>query len=484
MSSSIHSTSHRRSRARFSLAALALAALSGCASVDLAQNLSRTNDEAASFTGGRLALARSDEDHAQRRQVASDLLAQPLGQPQAVELALANSPALQALLAQHGTDAARSAQGGRIANPVFGFERLRTGSELEFGRLLSFGLLDLLTLPARKELADRQIEQSRLRLTSDVVDQITLVRQAWVRAVAAQQSLQYAGQVYESAEASAELARRMQAVGNFSKLERARQQAFYADAGTQLASARHAAMAAREELVRQLGLTDVQAQELTLPERLPELPKQPLQPEEVGQTASRARLDVRLAQAELDASARSRGLTGITSVTDMELGVTRNTTFDNADGHKATGRGYEISVRLPLFDWGDLQRDASKAQVLASAQRLDATLRAAGSNVRESYSAYRSTYDIARHQRDEVVPLRKTISEENLLRYNGMLIGVFDLLADARDQVGAVMSTITAEQQFWLADAALQAALIGRPMASAVAAGGNPQPASSDDAGH
>ena len=62
------------------------------------------------------------------------------------------------------------------------------------------------------------------------------------------------------------------------------------------------------------------------------------------------------------------------------------------------------------------------------------------------------------------------ISEENVLRYNGMLIGVFELLADSRDQIGAVISAIAAEQQFWLTDAALQATLIGRPTSVGVAA--------------
>ncbi|GAB3628106.1 outer membrane efflux protein [Pandoraea terrae] len=463
------SSVHAAFRSRFSLVALALFALSGCASVNLEQSLTRTNEEAASFTGGRLALAATPEDRVAHGKTASELLAQPLGQQEAVQLGLANSPALQALLAQHAADTARAAQAGRLPNPIFSFEHLRNGDTLELGRMISIGLLDLLTLPLRRELAEHQVEQARLRLTSDVVDQVTQVRQAWVRAVAAQQSLQYAGQVYESAEASAELARRMQEVGNFSKLQRARQQAFYADAATQLAAARYAATTAREELVRQLGLTEAQVQDLKLPERLPDLPKQPLQPAEVSQAASRRRLDVRLAQAEFDAAARARGLTRVTSVTGIELGVIRNTTFDSAAGSRTTGRGYEIALSLPLFDWGDLQRDAANGQVLASAQRLEATLRMAGSSVRDSYSAYRTTYDIARHQRDEVVPLRKTISDENLLRYNGMLIGVFDLLADARDQVGAVMAAIAAEQQFWLADAALQAVLIGRPTASAVA---------------
>jgi outer membrane protein TolC len=105
------------------------------------------------------------------------------------------------------------------------------------------------------------------------------------------------------------------------------------------------------------------------------------------------------------------------------------------------------------------------AQSLAAANRYDAVTRAASSQLRESYSGYRAAYDLARHYRDEIVPLRKTMSEGNVLRYNGMLIGVFELLADTRDQIASVMAAINAEQQFWLADAGLAATLIGKPTA-------------------
>ena len=102
-------------------------------------------------------------------------------------MALVNSQALQALLAQGWAESAEAVQTGRIANPVLGFERIVAGDELELGRALSFGLLDLLTLPARQQIASTRLEQARLRLASEVVDHITRVRQAWVRAVAAQQ---------------------------------------------------------------------------------------------------------------------------------------------------------------------------------------------------------------------------------------------------------------------------------------------------------
>ncbi len=453
----------RAAHAKLALSALGLAVLTGCASVSLDQNINRVNDEAGSFTGGKLALARTLDERDQRAQAAQALLAQPLEQKDAVQLALVNSPSLQALLAQGWAESADAAQVGRIANPIFSFERMTAGTELDLGRALSFGLLDLLTLPSRYSVATRRIEQSQLRLTSDVVDQVTRVRQAWVRAVAAQQSLKYAKQVYESAEAGAELAKRMQGVGNFNRITRAREQAFYADAATRLSTAQHQVTASREELVRLLGLDESQAQALKLPERLPDLPKQALDPQAVGSLATKARLDIRLAQTALDGAAKAQGLNMVTSFTDIELTGRRNTTFDNAEGTRSTARGWEIDVRLPLFDWGGMQRDAMNARTLAAANQLEGTVRSAGSSLRESYSAYRTAYDVARHYRDEVVPVRKVIAEENQLRYNGMLISAFELLADARDQVGAVTAALDAQQQFWLADAALQASVIGRP---------------------
>ena len=453
----------RATHAKLALSALGLAVLTGCASVSLDQNISRVNDEASSFTEGKLALARTQDERDQRAQAAQTLLAQSLGQKDAVQLALVNSPSLQALLAQGWGESADAAQVGRIANPIFSFERMTAGTELDLGRSLSFGLLDLLTLPSRYGVATRRIEQSQLRLTSDVVDQVTQVRQAWVRAVAAQQTLQYAKQVYDSAEAGAELARRMQGVGNFNRITRAREQAFYADAATRLSTAQHQVTASREELVRLLGLDESQAQALKLPERLPDLPKQALDPQAVGSLATKARLDVRLAQAALDGAAKAQGLNMVTSFTDIELTGRRNTTFDNAEGTRSTARGWDVAVRLPIFDWGGMQRDARNARTLAAANQLEGTVRSAGSSLRESYSAYRTAYDVARHYRDEVVPVRKVIAEENQLRYNGMLISAFELLADARDQVGAVTAALDAQQQFWLADAALQASVIGRP---------------------
>jgi outer membrane protein TolC len=449
---------------RIALGAAALF-IAGCASVDIDQALADANRSTQAFGQHKAELSRSGEQRQARARLSDQLLAQPLGMDEAVQLALANSPNFQALLAQGWAQLASANQAGRIANPVFTFERMRLHDELEIGRLLSIGLLDLLTLPRRQEISRNQQAQAKLQLSSTVVEQVSLVRQAWVRAVAAQQTAAYAQQVNKAAQASAELARRMQQVGNFSRLQRARQHAFYADATAQLASSQHAATAAREELVRALGLDDAQAARLVLPGRLPDLPAQPKPPGEITAAAMQQRLDWQMARLQLDVAGKSQGLSLLGSLADVELGARHDTVFDNASGERANRKGYELAIRLPVFDWGTGQRAVMDAQSLAAANRYEAVVRSASSQLRESYSAYRTAYDLARHYRDEIVPLRKTMSEENVLRYNGMLIGVFELLADTRDQIAAVMAAINAQQQFWLADAGMSAALIGKPIA-------------------
>ena len=210
------------------LVALLLALLAGCASTEPSKVLTQTQRDLAHFAPTPLELALTPEQVAQRRAAAQRLLEQPLQQADAVGLSLLNNPALQALLARAMADAAQAAQQGRIANPRLGLEWSSLLDETEIARRISFGLLDLLTLPQRQGMAASAVQQVQLQLSMDVVEQISTVRQAWVKAVAAQEAAQYSQQVQEAAGIGAELARRMQSVGNSSKLQAARQQLWYA----------------------------------------------------------------------------------------------------------------------------------------------------------------------------------------------------------------------------------------------------------------
>jgi len=445
------------------------AVLAGCASVDSDQAIATARDWSQRVDAQAPQLRTGDTTGNAAQTERERLLAAPLSEDAAVQLAMAHSPALQVLLAEGWRAQAEAAQRGAPPNPFFLFERVVTEGDVDITRMLGIGLTELLTWPWRSDIAQRDVDALRLQLAREVLAHSAEVRAAWVRAVAAQQLVIYHRQVQDAAAAGAELARRMQAVGNFSRLQRAREQAFLADATTQLARAMAQATVEREALVRKLGLDADDAERLQLPERLPDLPATTRPGDEVAQRAMNERLDLLLARAQLGAAQRALGLETV-QLFDIELAAVREL---GPGGER--GRGFEAGIRLPLLDPGIALRQASSARLLAAQNRFEQVRLEAGSVLRERYLLYRSAHDLARHQRDEVVPLKRSITDEMLLKYNGMLVGVFDLLADARAQVGAVIAAIEAQRDFWLADAALKAAIVGAPssgmsMATAAAA--------------
>ena len=293
-------------------------------------------------------------------------------------------------------------------------------------------------------------------MANQVLRLAAATRKAYFEAVAAQQSVMYARQVNAAAQAGAELGGRMARVGNWSKLEQDREQVFYADATAALARTEQEAVMAREKLTRLLGLWGSETQ-FQLPERLPDLPAKPLQVQDAEAFAINNRLDIQAARQQTASLASSLGLTRTTRfINVLDLGYLRNT-----DSGLPRATGYELSLEIPLFDWGSARVAKAEAIYMQSVNHLAETAVNARSEVRESYLGYRSAYDLARHYRDNIVPLRKQISDENLLRYNGMLISVFELLADAREQVLSVNGYINALKDYWVAQTDLTAALGG-----------------------
>jgi outer membrane protein TolC len=248
----------------------------------------------------------------------------------------------------------------------------------------------------------------------------------------------------------------MAEVGNFPKLSHAREQAFYAESTAQLARARHNATAARERLARLMGLWGEDLA-FELPERLPDLPASVREGGELEAQAIAQRLDVQGARGDADALAKSLGLTKVTRFINLlEVGV-----LNNSETGLPRQRGFEIEIGLPIFDFGGPRVARAERLYMQAVNRTVEAAIEARSEVRETYSAYRTSFDLAKHYRDEIVPLRKRISEQVLLRYNGMLISVFELLADSREQVAAANGYIDSLRDFWIAESELQMAMTG-----------------------
>jgi outer membrane protein TolC len=471
--------------ARLASALLALALLGGCATLSPDAGFGAIEAATRSRVDKSLAWARSDADLETIDRRVGELLgerlgdtpgsatagppAKELGVEDAVQIALLNNRGLQARYQELGITEAEVVQAGRLPNPGFSFARTKRGDERETERSVHFNLARLIALPLVSRLEARRLEQVRGEVAMAVLALAADTRKAWVQAVAAEEGVRYMQQVRQAAEASAELARRMEQAGNFNKLARAREQSFYADAALGLARAEQVQRAARERLVRLLGLWGTRAQ-FKLPERLPDLPEAPRDQPDIEQLAMSQRLDLLAAKAGVEQTARALGLTRTTRFVDvLELGLVRN-----GSNEAPRQTGWELSIELPLFDWGGARVARAEAVYMQALHRAAETAVNARSEVREAYGNYRFAYDIARHHRDEIVPLRRRISEEQLLRYNGMLIGVFELLADARAQILAVNATIETLRDFWLAQADLDMALIGKAALSPPAMPGVP----------
>lgn len=432
-------------------AALGLSLLTGCASVDADRALSDARVWAERAGAPPPAIQPAAEQAAERQR----WLQQPLDEATALQLALRSSPGAQALWAegwQLQVDAASSATWPRLG---LAFERTGSADHTVWTRSLSIGLAELLTLPWRHAAAERQQQVQRLQLARELLALHGSVRTQWVRAVAARQLLVYRQQVKDVADAGAELARRLQVVGNYSRLQQAREAVFALDATAQLARAQAQASAETEGLVRLLGLQPDEAARLRWPERLPAVPAAARDTADVTAAALRERLDVQLAWGQWRAAT---GAPRWADALDAELALHRER---SSDGERS--RGTELSLSLPLPDrWLALAR-SSDAGTRAAAQRLEQVRVVATSTLRERYASYRAAHEVALQYREQIVPLRKRITDDMLLKYNGMLVGVFDLLADARAQVDAVIGALEAERDFHLAQVALEGALLGVP---------------------
>ena len=430
--------------------------LGGCTSLSKDGGFTEVEQAVKERTGAETKWAHSDAEADTVRGRVKELLAKPLGPTEAVQIALLNNPRLQASYAEVGIAEADLVQASRWRGPTFSFARLRRGDETGIERGVFFDVLGLLTIPLSTRASESRLQATQNRAAAEGLRVALDTRKAWFQAVAAQETARYLVQVKESAEASAELARRMAGVGNFPKLAQAREQAFYAETTAQLARAQHNATAARERLARLMGVwgEDLAFQ---LPDRLPELPTAVREGGDLEAQAIAQRLDVQAARREAESVARSLGLTKVTRFVNLlEVGILRN-----SETGEPRQRGWEIELGLPIFDFGGARVARAERLYMHAANRTVEAAIAARSEVREAYSSYRTAFDVAKHYRDEIVPLRKRISEEMLLRYNGMLASVFELLADSREQVAAVNGYIESVRDFWIAESDLQMALTG-----------------------
>ena len=406
----------------------------------------------------------SAEDMRRARERVQGLLSEPLTEDTAVQIALLNNRGLQAAYNDLGISEAEYVQTSLPPNPAIIVGRtFGTAGFAEIGFQLIGNLLAVATLPRQTEIAKREFEEARYRAVATTLSLTVDVRRAYIRALAAQQRLALLEQARQAADASARLMKQLGETGAANKLDQARVSAFYADLSAQVAQARLSVAGTREALNRILGLwgSDLSYK---LPPRLPALPAAADTLADVEVEAMRRRVDLIILRYEIVTLAKSVGFVDATRyMSFLELGLGYRNEVETNDAGEQTSKnryGLELGIEIPIFDTGEARVATARETYMRAVNRLTERSVNARSEARVAYTTYRATYDIARFYQTRILPLRRQISAEVLLRYNGMLVDVFELLIEERERISANVASSDALRDYHLAVADLQAALI------------------------
>ncbi len=386
----------------------------------------------------------------------------------AVQVALLNNKGLQAAYAEVGVSATEVWQESLPENPIvsigiFGIAAPELGVFRAIEGMFATNLLDAKTRKQRVALADTQFKKAQLNAVNETLKLASETRQAWINAVSAFEVVGNLKSASATSDASSELAQSLGLAGSLDKGSQAREHAFNADLAAQAAKARLEAVGAKAELTQLMGLwgTDV---DYFVPNALPRLPKSIPRRRSIEIDALKNRAELKVAKLGLEATAKSYGMTDASRfVTDLELlaGFETERESDGGNTTSNTTPQVELEFAIPIYDTGKARLRKAELDYLRSANVVAEMAVNVRTEARTAEVAYHGTYQIAKHYRDTVLPLRKIVDDAALLSNNGMITNTFELLEDARETLESEMEAGEAKRDFWLAKANLRAAIYG-----------------------
>ena len=137
-------------------------------------------------------------------------------------------------------------------------------AETEYGRFISFGLLELLTLPAQTRHFKISVELGQAKLEAEVFEKVNDLRIAWYDAVASSKRLKLYEDAFIALSANAELAKRMKKTGNMTTTDRIGN-SFLLWSNSSDRRGENEKYLARETLTRKIGLSRDEADLMDLP---------------------------------------------------------------------------------------------------------------------------------------------------------------------------------------------------------------------------
>ena len=458
--------SHFRPVVLLIAAGTAVVLFGGCATVQRDARLPQAREAAATRPEKSIVWIRDSEQDRQAKEAVHRLLQQELTVDAAVQVALLSNRNLQAQFENLGIAQADLVEAGLLENPVFGATALfgSVGTEVDLDVVQDF--ISLFSLSARKKVGEAAAQRVTLEVAASAVALATDVQAQYYIVVGDAQAIELARQVATSTDAAAELAERQRAAGNLSRRDQNIQQAFYAQTLLELAQAEAQLITDREKLNRLMGVWGADTR-WKIPARLPPIPETLPLADELESRAVEQRLELAAAKKEAEAAAQALNLTQqFRYLNSLGIGVAFQR---DKDGVKYAGP--TVSLRLPIFNQGQASVARSDAQYRRAQDRVTALAVDVRSQTRDATNRLAAAHSVVRHYQNVLLPLQQNIVSETLKFYNGMLLGVYDLLLAQQNQVQTARLYVSASRDFWLAWTDLERALGGKIAAPAAAAG-------------
>ena len=410
-----------------------------------------------------------------------NLLSNPLTPETAVQIALLNNRNLRATLEEVGISRADVIQAGLPRNPEFAAsfrfpDRPPSAVNTEFSLAQDF--LDVLLLPLKKRVAVAQFEQSKLRVSHEILQLVAEVKTAFYTVQALQQLAGRLHSIVEVNEAGADLATRQHKAGNITDLELANQGAAFQEAKLEWSKTQAQLRADREHLNRLLGLWGANTQ-WTVADSLPAIPEREVPIEHLESLAIVQRLDLAAADRQVAVAAYALNLRSKTRYlpTSVKIGVD---TEREPDRQNVTGP--TLNLELPIFDHGQADIIRLQAQYRQAQNRRDALATDVRSQVRQARDALVTSRDLAQFYAKIYLPQRIRIVNETLLQYDAMQKGTFELITAKERELSAEREYAEAWRDYWIARAELEKAVGGK--LDAEQANATPKPSGKDEHEH
>jgi len=407
----------------------------------------------------------------------SPLLVGELSLEQAVEVALLRNPSLQARYEALGIGQADLIAAGLPANPVFSgaiMPRVSPGLSTQATFDLTQNVLQLLLLPARKDLASKEFEATKLWVAHDVIALVASVHSTYYELVAQQNLLASLRAIDEANRVSVEYAARLHAAGNLSDRDLTGQQSLREETHLGVLEAEAQVAEVRVRLARLLAVRS-EEDAWRVPETLPSLPPSDPAAEGLAIQAATERLDVLAARATAEALRQALDLAHRWRwIPLLEVGVS-----SERQPEGGWNVGPSLSLELPIFQQGQTNVARLESALRRSERELEAASLNARSDVREAAARLAGARARAERLRDDTIPTRERLVQLTQQEYNYMLIGAFDLLIAKRDELGSYRAYLEAMRDYWVAFSDLEAAVgrrleVAQPPASPPLPGANP----------